>query len=64
MGRTYNIRHFFDLGRFLISSKLIPRRWHSTLFQNSKGKAKQDICSVMIAKAFNSVKFPILPLIR
>ena len=25
---------------------------------------KQDICSVMIAKAFSSVKFPILPLIR
>ena len=64
IGRTYNLRHFIDLGRFLLSSKLIPRAWHSSLFKNSKGKAKQDICSVMIAKAFMSVKFPILPLIR
>ena len=64
IGRTYDLRHFFDLGRFLLSSKFIPRNWHSSLFKNSKGKAKQDICSVMIAKAFASVKFPILPLIR
>jgi hypothetical protein len=64
MGRTYNIRHFIDLGRFILSSKFIPRNWHSSLFQKSKGKAKQDICSVMLAKAFASVKFPILPLIQ
>lgn len=64
IGRTYSVRHFFDLGRFLLSSKLIPRNWHSSLFENSHGKAKQDICSAMIAKAFTSVKFPILPLIR
>lgn len=64
IGRTYSLRNFIDLGRFLLSSKLIPRNWHSSLFQHSKSKTKQDICSVMIAKAFASVKFPILPLIR
>ncbi|PIZ04125.1 MAG: hypothetical protein COY58_05575 [Gammaproteobacteria bacterium CG_4_10_14_0_8_um_filter_38_16] len=64
IGPTYNIRHFFDLGRFLLSSKFIPRRWNSSLFKKHAGKARQDICSVMIAKAFASVKFPILPLIR
>ncbi len=64
IGRTYNIRHFFDLGRYILSSKFIPKEWHSSLFKNSKGKTKQDICSVMIAKAFMSVKFPILPLMR
>lgn len=68
IGREYNIRHFFDLGRFILASKLIPRRWNSTLFKqdpNKKvSKAQQDICSAMIARAFASVKFPILPLIR
>lgn len=64
IGREYNIRHFFDLGRFILSSKLIPRRWNSSLFKQKAGKAQQDICSAMIAKAFSSVKFPILPLIR
>lgn len=64
IGRHYSIRHFFDLGRFILSSKFIPRRWNSTLFTQKPDKAEQDICSVMIAKAFGSVKFPILPLIR
>lgn len=64
MGKDYNVRHFIDLGRFVLSSKFIPRRWNSSLFKKHAGKARQDICSVMIAKAFASVKFPILPLIR
>lgn len=64
IGRQYSVRHFFDLGRFLLSSNFIPRNWNSSLFKSSSGKAKQDICSAMIAKAFASVKFPILPLIR
>ncbi|OGT45621.1 MAG: hypothetical protein A3E82_08995 [Gammaproteobacteria bacterium RIFCSPHIGHO2_12_FULL_38_11] len=64
IGRKYSIRHFFDLGRFLLSSKFIPRSWFSSLFQNTPGKVRQDICSAMIAKAFVAVKFPILPLIR
>ena len=64
IGRKYSIRHFFDLGRFILASKFIPRGWNSSLFKGSSGKAKQDICSAMIAKAFASVKFPILPLIR
>jgi len=64
LGREYNIRNFIDLGRYILKSKLIPRRWNSSLFKKNAGKAEQDICSVMIAKAFASVKFPILPLIR
>lgn len=64
IGRTYSVRHFFDLGRFLLASKFIPRNWQSSLFKKSKGKAKQDICSAMIARAFASIKFPILPLIQ
>lgn len=64
IGRKYSIRHFFDLGRFLLSSNFIPRSWNSSLFKNTPGKTRQDICSAMIAKAFASVRFPILPLIR
>src|SRR3990167_29534 len=64
IGREYDIRHFFDLGRFIFASLLIPRRWKSSLFSVDAGKVEQDICSTMIAKAFGSIKFPILPLIR
>lgn len=64
LGKSYNMRHFFDLGRFLLASRFIPRRFGSTLFTYDAGQATQDICSAMIASAFESVKFPILPLIR
>ncbi len=64
LGKEYNLRHFFDLGRFLLASRLLPRQWRSSLFSRNPGKATQDICSSMIAGAFTSIKFPILPLIR
>lgn len=64
IGTEYNIRHFFDLGRFLLANKFIPRRWNSTLFEKNPDKTKQEICSSMLARAFASVKFPILPLIQ
>jgi len=64
LGKEYNLRHFFDLGRFLLASRLLPRQWRSSLFLRSADKATQDICSSMIAQAFISIKFPILPLVR
>ncbi len=67
VGHTYDTRHFLDLGRFLLASRwFIPRRWKSSLFEKKEdgNKAAEDICSSMIAEAFNSVNFPILPLIR
>lgn len=65
LGHKYNIRHFFDLGRFVTAGRLLPRRWMSSLFkEKNPGQATQDICSAMIAEAFTSIKFPILPLIR
>ena len=62
LGRKYNTRHFFDLGRFLLSSHLLPRRWKSSLFQQHSDETTKEICSAMIAEAFMSIKFPIFPL--
>jgi len=64
LGKKYNIRHLFDLGRFLLASRFIPKRFKSSLFKYDPGEATQDICSAMIARAFTSINFPILPLIR
>lgn len=64
LGRAYNIRQFLDLGRLYLKSKLIPPRFRSRLFNYKAGEAVEDICSTMIAEAFMSVNFPILPLIR
>ncbi len=65
VGRDYNMRHFIDLGRFLLKSHwFIPRRWRSSLFVKKADQTTKDICSVVIADAFRSVNFPILPVIR
>ena len=37
LGKEYDIRHIFDLARFLLPWSILPRRWRSSLFRkNSK----------------------------
>jgi hypothetical protein len=43
---------------------ILPRRWASSLFRTSTGKPESGICSSLIAEAFTSVQFPILPFIK
>lgn len=63
LGRKYNLRHLLDLMRFLFPWNLYPRRWRSSLFQHNALQPTEDICSSMIANAFQSIRYPILPLV-
>ena len=63
LGREYDLRQIFDLFRFLFPWAILPRRWRSSLFESNAQKPTHDICSSMIAEAFASVKFPILPIL-
>jgi hypothetical protein len=64
LGKKYNVRHVLDLFRFLFPWSFLPRRWRSSLFSHNAQQPTEDICSSMIAEAFNSVQFPILPLVK
>lgn len=64
LGQSYNVRHLFDLTRFMLPWTLLPRRWGSSLFRTSTGEPESGICSSLIAEAFTSVHFPILPFIK
>jgi len=64
LGQPYNVRHIFDLARFLLPWSILPRRWGSTLFRTSTGEPESGICSSLIAEAFSSVQFPILPFVK
>ncbi len=64
LGQPYNVRHLFDLTRFLLPWTILPRRWGSTLFRTTSGEPESGICSSLIAEAFSSVQFPILPFIK
>lgn len=63
IGLDYDLRQLLDLARFMFPYGLLPRRWRSTLFEHNTGNPTQTVCSTMMAEAFQSVKFPILPLV-
>ncbi len=64
LGREYDVRQLLDLARFLFPYGIIPRRWRSSLFEHNIGMPTRTVCSTMIASAFSSVHFPILPVIH
>ncbi|MFN3235052.1 MAG: YiiX/YebB-like N1pC/P60 family cysteine hydrolase [Gammaproteobacteria bacterium] len=61
LGKTYDVRHTIDLLRFLLPWRILPKRLGSTLFKVSDNNPDSEICSALIAKAFESVSFPVLP---
>jgi predicted CoA-binding protein len=64
LGTQYDVRHLLDLARFYFPWGLLPRRWRSTLFEHNALQPTKDICSSMIADAFQSIDYPILPLVE
>lgn len=64
LGTAYDVRQIFDLARFLFPWWILPRRWRSSLFKSNPGENTHTVCSTMIAEAFGSIQFPILPLVK
>ena len=64
LGVGYNIRQLFDLARFIFPWRILPRKWRSSLFTRNPNEVAKTVCSSMIAEAFYSVRYPILPLFR
>jgi hypothetical protein len=63
LGRQYDVRQIFDLFRLLLPWTILPRRWRSSLFTYNAGASMKESCSSLIAEAFQSVDFPILPVL-
>jgi len=64
VGLAYDHQQIFDLARFLLPWFLLPRRWRSSLFSYKTGANTKISCSLLIAEAFMSIRYPILPLVR
>ncbi len=64
LGTDYNVRQIMDLARFMVPYWFLPRRWRSTLFEHNAGRPTKTVCSTMMAEAFASVRFPIVPVIH
>jgi len=63
MGQRYDLKNIFDLARYLIPTPFVPTGWRRQLLALGSGDPTRAICSSLIAQAFQSVKYPILPLV-
>jgi hypothetical protein len=61
IGHQYDLKNIFDLVRYLINPPAILQRWRRRLLALGSGDPTQAICSSLVAQAFQSVKYPILP---
>lgn len=64
LGMGYDVRQLLDLARFLFPYAILPRRWRSSLFQHNAGEPTHIVCSSMIARCFQQVHYPILPVVH
>jgi hypothetical protein len=64
LGSPYDVGQILDLARFLLPWTILPKRYRSKLFEHRAGENTKTVCSSMIAEAFASVEFPILPLVK
>ncbi|WP_449375279.1 lipo-like protein [Bosea thiooxidans] len=61
LGLQYDLRNVVDLARFLHPLPFIPVRWRRRMIALGSGLPTRAICSSLIAEAFQSVHYPILP---
>jgi hypothetical protein len=60
-GNRYDTRNIIDLVRYLVPTPPIPPQYRRRLIALGSGEPTRAICSTLIAQAFLSVKYPILP---
>lgn len=63
LGHRYDLKNVIDLLRYLVPTPPIPARYRRRVLAIGSGDPTKAICSAMIAKAFQSVSYPILPAI-
>lgn len=64
LGTDYDVRQLLDLARLTFPYAILPRRWRSSLFQHNAGKPTHIVCSSMIARCFQQVGYPVLPVVH
>ena len=60
IGYNYDLKNIIDLMRYLLPLP-VPQLWRRRLIALGSGHPTRIICSALIAQAFETVRFPILP---
>lgn len=64
IGLDYDRKNIIDLMRYLLPEPPVPVRWRRKMIALGSGTPTKVICSTLLAKAFHSVGYPILPKIE
>ena len=61
IGYAYDLKNVIDLARYLLPTPPVPVFWRRRMLALGSGDPTRAICSTLIAQAFQSVRYPILP---
>lgn len=61
LGYQYDMKNIFDLARYLVPTPPVPGRWKRRMLTLGSGDPTRAICSSLIAQAFQSIRYPIIP---
>ncbi len=61
IGYDYDLKNIIDLMRYFLPQPPVPARWRRRMIALGSGEPSRAICSSLIAQAFESVGYPILP---
>ena len=64
LGYRYDTRNIVDLVRYLMPTPPVPSQFRRHLIALGSGDPTRAICSTLIAQAFQSIRYPILPQYR
>ena len=64
IGHQYDLRNVVDLARYLLPTPPVPTHWRRRMIALGSGDPTRAICSTLIAQAFQSIGYPILPIVE
>ena len=64
IGHQYDLKNVVDLARFLLPQPPVPKRFRRRMLALGSGDPTRAICSSLIAEAYQSIRYPILPMIE
>jgi Permuted papain-like amidase enzyme, YaeF/YiiX, C92 family len=64
LGNRYDLKNVVDLARYLLPTPPVPVYWRRRMLAFGSGDPTRAICSTLIAQAYQSIRYPILPRIE
>ncbi len=61
LGMQYDLKNIADLARYLLPKPPVPKKWKRKMLALGSADPTRAICSSLIAQAFHSINYPILP---